>query len=164
MKILIFTEGTLIIPGVGKVLSREELVKQNLAGEEYFAEFANYIPVGEAVTKVTKWQEQGAEIHYLTSRTKQSEINVIRQVLEKHHFPSTSNLHYRQGNQTYANVAEELRPDILIEDDCESIGGDVEMTYPHIDNDLKPQIKSIVVKEFIGIDNLPMNFKHLLSW
>ncbi len=45
-------------------------------------------------------------------------------------------------------------PDILIEDDCESIGGEKEMTYTNIKFDLKPKIKQIVIKEYRGIDNL----------
>ncbi len=46
-------------------------------------------------------------------------------------------------------------PDIIIEDDCESIGGLTEMVYPHIQPELQQGIVSIVVKEFEGIDNLP---------
>ena len=57
-----------------------------------------------------------------------------------------------------------MTPDILIEDDCESIGGTAEMTYPHIREDLKPKIKSIVVKEFQGFDNLPDNLAFLLKY
>jgi len=53
-------------------------------------------------------------------------------------------------------------PDILIEDDCESIGGESEMTYPHIREDLKQKIKSIVVKEFQGIDHLPDSLTALI--
>ncbi len=49
-------------------------------------------------------------------------------------------------------------PGIIIEDDCESIGGEVEITYPHIKSELKARIQSIVVKEFSGIDNLPDSF------
>jgi len=48
-------------------------------------------------------------------------------------------------------------PDIIIEDDCESIGGKYEMTYTHIKPELKKRIKSIVVEEFGGIDHLPDN-------
>jgi len=53
-------------------------------------------------------------------------------------------------------------PDILIEDDCESIGGESEMIYPHIREDLKQKIKSIVVKEFQGIDHLPDSLTALI--
>lgn len=55
-------------------------------------------------------------------------------------------------------------PDILIEDDCGSIGGEPEMTYPHIDPKKKRQIKSIVVKEFSGIDNLPDKLEELKDY
>ena len=89
--------------------------------------FAKYEPTGNAVAKLTGWVKQGAQICYLTS----------------------------QNGEAYKDVAERVMPDILIEDDCESIGGEVEMTYPHIREDLKPKIKSIVVKEFQGIDHLP---------
>ena len=58
-------------------------------------------------------------------------------------------------------MAERETPDILIEDDCESIGGEKEMTYPHIREDLKSKIKSLVVKEFGGIDHLPDNIRML---
>jgi hypothetical protein len=43
----------------------------------------------------------------------------------------------------------------LIEDDCESIGGEKEMVYPYIKKELKSKIKSVIIKEFEGIDNLP---------
>ena len=48
-----------------------------------------------------------------------------------------------------------VMPDILIENDCESIGGKAEITYPYIKSELKTKIKSIPVKEFEGIDLLP---------
>ncbi len=50
-------------------------------------------------------------------------------------------------------------PDILIEDNCESIGGVKEMVYTNIKNKLKDKIKHIVVKEFEGIDHLPDKLK-----
>ena len=55
-------------------------------------------------------------------------------------------------------------PDILIEDDCKSIGGEIEMTYPHINPQKKGKIKSIVVKEFSGIDNLPDSIETLINY
>lgn len=61
-------------------------------------------------------------------------------------------------------VAENLVPDILIEDDCESIGGEKEMTYPNIKDELKNKIKSIVVKEFKGIDHLPDDIEELKNY
>ena len=81
-------------------------------------------------------------------------IPVDQQVLDKYGFPK-GEIFYRQKGEEYKDVAERVLPDILIEDDCESIGGEPEMTYPHIREELKPKIKSIVVKEFQGIDHLP---------
>lgn len=55
-------------------------------------------------------------------------------------------------------------PDVLIEDDCESIGGEPQMTYPHVKKNKKKLIKSIVVKEFSGIDNLPDSLEALKNY
>ena len=38
------------------------------------------------------------------------------------------------------------------------------MTYPHMKETLKTRIKSVVVKEFGGIDHLPDNITDLLNW
>ena len=70
---------------------------------------------------------------------------------------------YRQSCESYAQVAESAKPDILIEDDCESIGGEVEMTYPQIRPEIKTSITSIVVKEFSGIDDPPDNLYILID-
>ena len=54
-------------------------------------------------------------------------------------------------------------PDLLIEDDCKSIGGEAEMIYPHIDPGKKKFIHSIVVREFSGIDHLPDDLDELIK-
>lgn len=71
---------------------------------------------------------------------------------------------FRKNGEEYKEVAERLMPDILIEDDCESIGGETEMTYLHIRPDLKSKIKPIIVKEFGGIDYLPDSISELLKY
>jgi hypothetical protein len=72
-------------------------------------------------------------------------------------------LFYRRPGESYADVATRVLPTILIEDDCESIGGPVEMTYPHIHPELKLKFKSIAVKEFGGMDHLPDRLADLIS-
>lgn len=183
MKIMVFTEGTVLMFASGKILSREERVKLSQAagvqqeesnlsfesasqikvepGSVY--DFSRYLPTGQAVEKLNKWKQQGAEIYYLTSRRIKAEIENIRNILKKYDFPDWQNLFYRLQGEEYKDVAERVMPDILIEDDCESIGGEAEMTYPHIREDLKPKIKSIVVKEFQGIDHLPDSLTALSS-
>ena len=54
-------------------------------------------------------------------------------------------------------------PDLIIEDDCESIGGSSEMTYTYLKTELKAKIKLIVVKEFEGIDHLPDGINDLIK-
>lgn len=138
MKILIFTEGTIL-----KHPSENEIDN-----------FESYIPIGNAVEKIRSWNSQGSEICYLTSRETDKEIDDIKQVLKTNGFPE-GELYFRKEGEQYKDVAERVIPDILVEDDCESIGGESEMTYPHIKQELKDKIKSIPVKEFGGIDHLP---------
>ena len=166
MKILVFTEGTVLMHALAEEVSREERVKQSKAAviqrilpfralPGSVNDLESYIPVGNAVEKLRSWKQQGAEIVYLTSRRIKSEIETIKKILSKNDFPDWQNLYFREQGEDYKDVAERLIPDVLIEDDCESIGGEKEMVYPHIKEELKPKIKSVVIKEFEGIDNLP---------
>jgi len=156
MRILIFTEGTILTHRRHMGLPRErtvELVKNHKGplGVEYFSDF---VPIGNSAKKIKEWKKQGTDILYLTSRRTLQEVQTIRVVLAKHDFPS-GDLLFRKAGEEYKDVAERALPDVIIEDDCESIGGEKEMTYPHIKQALKTRIKSIVVKEFGGIDHLP---------
>jgi len=129
MKILVFTEGTVLMHALAKGVSREERVRQSQniitqfkATPGSVRDFKNYIPVGNAVEKLKSWKQQGAEIFYLTSRKIKSEIETIKKVLSKNNFPDFKNLYFRKQGEEYKDVAERLVPDVLIEDDCESIG------------------------------------------
>lgn len=185
MKILVFTEGTVLMHALAKSVSREERVKQskeagiqreerNIAFESNTTpskvapgsvyDLESFIPVGNAVEKLNKWKEQGAEIVYLTSRRIKTEIETIKNVLQKYHFPDSQNLYFRQQREDYKDIAERVIPDILIEDDCESIGGEKEMVYPHIKDELKSKIKSIVVREFEGIDHITEKLTDLINY
>ncbi|MFH1564527.1 MAG: hypothetical protein ABIC82_01620 [bacterium] len=74
-----------------------------------------------------------------------------------------TSLLYRKDNETYKNIPEKVMPDILIEDDCESIGGANNMTITFLNSEIKKKIKSIVVKEFQGIDYLPDDVRDLTN-
>ena len=86
-----------------------------------------------------------AEIVYLTSRKIRLEIEIIKKILSKNNFPDWQNLYFRKKGEDYKDVAERLMPNVLIEDDCESIGGEKEMVYSHIKKELKPKIKSVII-------------------
>jgi len=160
MKILVFTEGTIIMHQNAKGCSRKEIIKQVKNKEKSIYDYNSYISVGNAVKKLQSWAEKGAEILYLTSRTRKKEIDEIKKVLKENGFPK-GELFFRKKNEEYKDVAERVMPDILIEDDCESIGGVSEMTITHLKPKIKEQIKSIPIKEFGGIDHLSEDFHKL---
>lgn len=157
MKILIFTEGTILMHKTALGHTRAEIIDQVKNKDKGVKDYASYVPIGNAVAKIQSWQKQRAEIYYLTSRKTAEEIQAIKNVLQKHNFPK-GKLFYRKNNEEYENVTERIMPDIFIEDDCESIGGEKEMTYPYVNSKQKRKIKSIIVKEFYGIDHLPNKF------
>ena len=163
MKIMVFLHGTVIMHRNALDRSREERVRQVLEGDESLHDFASYVPVGEAVRKLRTWQSQGAEILYLSSHKKVENVEKDKAVLQTYGFPSGP-VFFRQARESYGQVAERALPDILVEDDCESIGGEREMTYPGIKPELKARIKSIVVQEFGGINHLPDDLSSLLHY
>lgn len=163
MKVLVFLHGTLIMHKSAESKTREERVKQVMAGDLSVYDCASYIPVGNAVEKLKSWQKQGAEILYLSSHETAEDVEKDKSVLEKYDFPK-GQVFFRQSGESYKDIAEKIIPDVLIEDDCESIGGEKEMTITFVKPEIKQKIKSIVVKEFSGIDYLPDNLKDLLLW
>ena len=161
MKILIFTEGTILMHKSALGHTREQTVRQALENKSAVKNFSEYVPTGNAIGKIRMWKEQGGEIIYFSSRRTSEQLNDIRSVLEKYNFPA-GEFEYRKGGETYKDAGERIVPDILIEDDCETIGGEKEMTYPHIAVEARGKIKSVVVKEFEGIDHLPDDISSLL--
>ena len=160
MKVMVFTEGTILGHSNWIGLAREEIVQRIKGGEQ--PDYAGAIPIGNAAKKIEGWSEAGAEILYLTSRRSPEEVEQVREILQAHGFPA-GQLFFRLEGEEYRDAAERALPDILIEDDCESIGGELEMTYPHIRPEIKAKIVSIVIREFGGIDHLPETLPELIS-
>ncbi|MBN2353663.1 MAG: hypothetical protein JXD23_13910 [Spirochaetales bacterium] len=153
MKIMIFTEGTIIMHKSGVGQSREQRVRQVKDGDPSIHDYRSYVPIGDAVTKLLQWKNQGAGIVYLTSRRDEQEVSDIQSVLRRWGFPHGELAHRRAGEE-YKDVVVRIPPDVLIEDDCESIGGAEEMTVTHMNPLLKANIISLPVREFGGIDHL----------
>ena len=171
MKILIFLQGTLLMhkSAVGK--TREEIIEQVKAQGESVRDFSSYVPIGNAVVKLKRWVEQGAEIVYLSALTEDKKargdeiigkegLKFDQEILDRYGFPK-GEIYHRQKGESYADIAEKIVPDILIEDDCESIGGEKEMTITFIKLEIKRRIKSIAIKEFGGIDHLSDDLENL---
>jgi len=138
--------------GVGK--PRQERVHQVKARDASIFDFGSYVPIGSAVELLGKWRKQGAEIVYLSSHKDAKDVEQDELVLNRYNFPNGM-VCFREGSETYEDKVEKELPDVLIEDDCESIGGEVEIVYPQLKIKLRSKIVSIVVKEFSGIDHLP---------
>jgi hypothetical protein len=164
VKVMVFLHGTTIMHKNAAGRTRDERVKQVLdRRDESLYDFESYVPVVNAAKKLHTWWGQGAEIVYLSSHMRFEDVEIDQAVLRNHDFPA-GQVFFRQSGERYSDVAERVLPDILIEDDCESIGGENEMTYPQVKPELKSKIKSIVVKEFGGIDHLPDNIGELMDY
>jgi len=163
MRLLIFLHGTVVMhPGaIGR--TREERVAQVRTGvDPALHDYTAYTPIDDAVTKLQRWRDQHAEIDYLSSHRNADDVAKDASVLRNYGFPSGRVL-ARQPGESYGEVAERAMPDVLIEDDCESIGAD-QITYPQIRPELRARIKSIIVPEFGGIDHLPDSSQALLTF
>lgn len=136
IRIMVFTEGTILKP----------------KAKRYLFSFKNYVPIGDCTAIIRCWHGQGARICYCTSR-RGRQAKVIANVLEAFGLPG-ERLYYRGKGETYKAIVEAVKPDVLIEDDCKSIGGPRQMCMAHVDAEVKRGITSIVVAEFEGIDQL----------
>ncbi len=154
MKILVFLHGTTIMHASAVGKTREQRVRQVVNREPGVADFSSYVPTEAAVAKLQNWSSQGATIVYLTSHRKLPLIELDAAVLRNFGFPQGEIVH-RGRSRTYADVASQVKPDVLLEDDCESIGGPGNMVYPTLHPALQARIRSIVVPEFGGLAHLP---------
>ncbi len=176
MKILVFLQGTTIMHKDAIGHTREEIIKQVIEKNESVKDYASHVPVGNVVKKLQNWEKQGAKICYLSALTKSKSarederilfkegIKAEISVLDRNKFPRGT-VYHRGSGENYKDVVERIKPlpDIIIEDDCDSIGKH-EMTYPSLKPELKKKIKSIVVKEFSGIDHLPDDISELKKY
>jgi hypothetical protein len=154
LKILVFLHGTVVMHKNAFGKSREEIVLQVTTDDPSLYDFVSYIPIGNAKDKLQTWVKQGAEILYLSSNQSPDHIEKDRVALVRNDFPRGIIL-YREVGMDYKEIVEKVLPDILIEDDCESIGGMTQMVYPKVSDQVKDNMKSITVREFGGIDHLP---------
>lgn len=111
-----------------------------------------YEPIGNAVKTVNSMYEKGHEI-YLCSYVRKARYNFIKEIVDFYGMNYTGILCRKKG-ETYSEIVERLKPDILIEDDCRSIGGLKECCITHVKEEIKQNIQSIIVPEFSGIDGI----------
>lgn len=157
MKIMVLLPGTAIMHESAADVDRADRVRQAAAGmDPSLRDFAMYVPVGKAVAKLTEWQTQGATIEYLSAHRERRDVAKDMVVLDRFFFPEGM-VRFRGKHQRYAGVVREAAPDILIENDRESMGprAAAEVIAPSLRGPFRRRIGSIVVPEFGGIDDLP---------
>jgi hypothetical protein len=111
-----------------------------------------YVPLGNSVKIVNDLFDQGNEI-YLCSYVRKDRYRFIKSVMDHYKVKYTQILCRDKGEQ-YSDLVERVIPDILIEDDCASIGGEKEWCITNVREDIKKNIKSFIVEEFKGIDHI----------
>jgi dihydrodipicolinate synthase/N-acetylneuraminate lyase len=153
MRLLVFLHGTTIMHAAGVGVSREQRVEQALDEEPSVRLFEDYVPIGKAPQKLRAWAEQGAEITYLSPHRNIENVRKDEDVLRRYEFPS-GDIDFRRDRERYADVVERIGADLLIEDDCESIGGAAKMSSTELAA-RGARVPTIVVREFEGIDELP---------
>jgi len=122
---------------------------------------STYVPIGDAVAKLRRWAADGARIDYLSSNREPARLAGDASILRRNHFPP-GRLVFRGFGESYGDVVARELPDLLVEDDCESLGAQ-EVAYPQIPLPQRRRIGSIVVPEFGGIDHLPDSVRALLE-
>ena len=111
-----------------------------------------YKPIGNAVKIVNTLYEKDYEI-YLCSYVRRARYDFIKSIVDFYGMKYTEILCRNKG-ETYNEIVEQLKPNILIEDDCKSIGGLKECCITDVKDEIKKDIQSIIVPEFAGIDNI----------
>lgn len=154
MNILIFLHGTSIMHAAGQHVSREECVRQVRDGEPSVRDYRSYVPTPGAVEKVEAWCRHGASVAYFSSHRREEDIAADQVVLRRHGFPEGP-VHARQSGESYGAAVERLHPDLVVEDDCESIGGAPETIASQLTAAAARKICCLAVLEFAGLGALP---------
>lgn len=136
MKIMIFIEGTTFY------------TKPIL----FFFTKYGYKPIGNAIEVVNGLYNKGHYI-YLCTYVHKTRYNFIKSIIDFYGMKYTEILCRNKGEQ-YSEIVERIRPNILIEDDCKSIGGQRECCITNVKEEIKSNIQSIIVPEFEGIDSI----------
>ena len=111
-----------------------------------------YKPIGNAVKIVHALYDHGHEI-YLSSYVRKARYPFIKSVVDFYGMKYTAIL-CRDRGQTYREIVEQLKPNVLIEDDCKSIGGTRACCITNVKEEIRKEIQSVIVPEFTGIDNI----------
>jgi hypothetical protein len=154
VRVMVFLHGTSIMHGSAVGVPRTSRVRQVIAKDPAVRDFASYVPTDGAVAKIAAWQRHGAEICYLSSHRTAAAAAIDGAVLAAHGFPAGT-LYYRADGESYADVARRWQADVVVEDDCESIGGLAQTAASWLARSAGRPVPCVVVPEFGGLAHLP---------
>jgi hypothetical protein len=162
VRVMVLLHGTSIMPGSPAAQPRVTRVRQVTSKDPAVLDFGSYVPTEGAVAKLTAWQHRGAQICYLSSHLSAAAAAIDNSVLAAHGFPAGP-LYYRAHGESYAEVARRWSADVVVEDDCERIGGQAQTTASALARTPGQAVRCVVVPEFGGLGHLPDDPADLLG-
>ena len=162
MKVGVFLHGTAIMHAAAASVPRRERIEQVRLGEPSVADFGAYIATPHAAGKLAAWRERGAVIVYLSSHRRAADLSADEAVIRRAGFPDGP-VHARRDGEDYGALAGRLELDVLVEDDCESIGGAGQTCAARLSPDARRRIRCVLVPEFAGLGDLPDDPRVLLT-
>ena len=162
MKIGVFLHGTAIMHSAAAGVQRDERVQQVRRRDPSVADFASYIPTPGTAQKLAAWERHGATIVYLSSHRRRDGIRADKSVIRRYGFPPGP-VHGRQEGEGYGPIVARLGLDVLVEDDCESIGGAAQTCAAQASSAGRQSVRFVVLPEFSGLTGLPDDPAELLK-
>jgi hypothetical protein len=162
MKVGVFLHGTAIMHAAAAGVERGERVRQVRRRDPSVPDFASYVPTPGTAGKLAAWQRHGAAIVYLSSHRRPDDIRTDESVIRRYGFPAGP-VHGRHEGEGYGPMVERLGLDVLVEDDCESIGGTAQTCAAQLSPAGRQSVRCIVLPEFSGLAGLPDDPAELLT-
>lgn len=159
MKIGVFLHGTAIMHAAAAEVDRDERVRQVRRRDP---DFADYVPTPGTAGKLAAWHRHGAIVVYLSSHRREDDIRADESVIRRHGFPAGP-VHGRRPDEDYGPLVERLGLDVLVEDNCESIGGADQTCAAQLSEAGRRSVLCIVLPEFSGLAGLPDDPADLLT-
>jgi hypothetical protein len=154
MKVGVFLHGTAIMHAAAAGAERDERVRQVLRRDPSVLDFASYVPTPGTAQKLAAWQRHGATIVYLSSHRHRDDIRADESVIGRYRFPAGP-VHGREEGEDYGSLVERLGLDVLVEDDCQSIGGTAQTCAAELNPASRQSLRCVVLPEFHGLADLP---------
>lgn len=154
MKLAVFLHGTALMHAAAAGVERDERVRQVRRRDPTVRHFASYVPTPGTAAKLSAWQRHGATIVYLSSHRDSDCILADESVILRYGFPAGP-VHGRREGEDYGALLERLGVDVLVEDDCESIGGAAQTCAAQLSPTARQSVRCVVLPEFLGLAGLP---------